>query len=150
MQLDILYATVSGNAEAVAKKLEELAKEDGYVTNLNELNFHTVKTFKELKNVAIITSTYGEGDVPEMGLDFWEELKDSNDKLTDMKYGLIALGDRSHEVFCGAGKKISKKLEDLKAKKVIENLECDGGTDGTDEWSVQFLNKLKAFGYTKK
>ena len=42
MQLDILYATVSGNAEAVAKKLEELAKEDGYVTNLNELNFHTV------------------------------------------------------------------------------------------------------------
>ena len=150
MQLDILYATVSGNAETVAKKLEELAKEDGYVTSLNELNFHTVKTFKELKNVAIITSTYGEGDVPEMGLDFWEELKDSNDKLTNMKYGLIALGDRSHEIFCGAGRKISKKLEDLKAKKIIKNLECDGNTDGSDEWCTKFLNKLKAFGYTEK
>ncbi len=150
MQLDILYATVSGNAETVARKLEELAKEDGYDTSLNELNFHTVKTFKELRNVAIITSTYGEGDVPEMGLDFWMELKNSNDKLINMKYGLIALGDRSHEVFCGAGKKISKKLQDLDAKKVIENLECDGNTEGSHEWSLKFLTKLKAFGYNKK
>ena len=148
MQLDILYATVSGNAEAVAKRLEELAKEDGYVTSLNELNFHTVETFKDLKNIAIITSTYGEGDVPEMGLDFWEEFKDSNNKLTNMKYGLVALGDRSHEIFCGAGKKITKKLEELEAKKVIENLECDGDTVGSDEWSVKFLTKLKAFGNT--
>ena len=150
MQLDILYATVSGNAEAVAKRLEELAKEDGYVTSLNELNFHTVETFKDLKNIAIITSTYGEGDIPEMGLDFWEEFKDSNNKLTNMKYGLVALGDRSHEIFCGAGKKITKKLEELEAKKVIENLECDGDTVGSDEWSVKFLTKLKAFGNTKK
>ena len=148
MQLDILYATVSGNAEAVAKRLEELAKEDGYVTSLNELNFHTVETFKDLKNIAIITSTYGEGDVPEMGLDFWEEFKDSNNKLTNMKYGLVALGDRSHEIFCGAGKKITKKLEELEAKKVIENLECDGDTVGSHEWSVKFLTKLKAFGNT--
>ena len=150
MQLDILYATVSGNAEVVAKRLEEMAKEDGYVTTLNELNFHTVKTFKELKNIAIITSTYGEGDVPEMGLDFWEEFKASNNKLTNMRYGLVALGDRSHEIFCGAGKKISKKLDELEAKKVIANLECDGDTDGTDEWNVKFLTKLKAFGNTKK
>ncbi len=150
MQLDILYATVSGNAEAVAKRLEELAKEDGYVTSLNELNFHTVETFKDLKNIAIITSTYGEGDVPEMGLDFWEEFKDSNNKLTNMKYGLVALGDRSHEIFCGAGKKITKKLEELEAKKVIEPLECDGDTAGSDEWSVKFLTKLKAFGNTEK
>ena len=150
MQLDILYATVSGNAEAVAKRLEELAKEDGYVTSLNELNFHTVETFKDLKNIAIITSTYGEGDVPEMGLDFWEEFKDTNNKLTNMKYGLIALGDRSHEIFCGAGKKISKKLDELEATKVIDNLECDGDTNGSEEWSVKFLTKLKAFGNIKK
>ena len=60
-----------------------------------------------------------------------------------MKYGLIALGDRSHEHFCGAGKQISKKLESLDCHKAIENLECDGDTEGTFEWSIKFLDKLK-------
>ena len=143
MKLNILYATVSGNAEIVAKKLEELAKEDGFITSLNELNFHTIDTFKKLENVAIITSTYGEGDVPEMGLDFWEELNLSKSKMSELKYGIIALGDRSHEFFCGAGKKIEKKLSNLNCKKIIDTLECDGDTEGSLRWSKKFLNNLK-------
>ena len=27
--------------------------------------------FRKFKNVAIVTSTYGEGEVPEMGIEFW-------------------------------------------------------------------------------
>tara|TARA_Y100001970_G_C14102635_1_gene786357 strand:+ start:328 stop:786 length:459 start_codon:yes stop_codon:yes gene_type:complete len=144
MNLNILYATVTGNAEMVAKKLENLASEEGFETNLAEMNDYTVKSFSQLENVAIITSTYGDGDVPEMGADFWDELSKSNDKLNDIRYGLIALGDRSHEQFCGAGKKISKKLDSLKCKKVIDNLECDGDTEGSYEWSIKFLKKLKS------
>ncbi len=150
MNLDILYATVTGNAEMVAKKLKELATQEGFVVTLNEMNFYNLTSFRQLRNVAIITSTYGDGEVPEMGLDFWEDLKESNEKLNKTKYGLIALGDRSHETFCGAGKKITKKLEELKASKIIENLECDGGTEGTYEWSLKFLNQLKELGYTGK
>ncbi len=143
MELNILYATVSGNAEMVAKKLKKLALDDGIAVSLNELNYHTIQTFKKLNNVAIITSTYGDGDVPEMGAEFWEELKVSKSEMPDVSYGLIALGDRSHTNFCGAGKKISSKLELLKCKKIIDNLECDGDTEGTYEWSKSFLKNLK-------
>lgn len=144
MILDILYATQTGNAETVAKKLQTLAKDQGFVVSLNEMNFYNIDTFKKLKNVAIITSTYGNGEVPEMGIDFWNELKDYKKKMTNLNYGLIALGDRSHEIFCGAGRTISKKLEELDCKKVIENLECDGDTEGTFEWSIKFLGHLKS------
>ena len=144
MMLDILYATQTGNAETVAKKLQTLAKDQGFVVSLNEMNFYNIDTFKKLKNVAIITSTYGNGEVPEMGIDFWNELKDYKKKMTNLNYGLIALGDRSHEIFCGAGRTISKKLEELDCKKVIENLECDGDTEGTFEWSIKFLGHLKS------
>lgn len=144
MILDILYATQTGNAEIVAKKLQTLAKDQGFVVSLNEMNFYNIDTFKKLKNVAIITSTYGNGEVPEMGIDFWNELKDYKKKMTNLNYGLIALGDRSHEIFCGAGRTISKKLEELDCKKVIENLECDGDTEGTFEWSIKFLGHLKS------
>ena len=143
MMLDILYATQTGNAEIVAKKLQALAKDQDFVVSLNEMNFYNIDTFKKLKNVAIITSTYGNGEVPEMGIDFWNELKDYKKKMTNLNYGLIALGDRSHEIFCGAGRTISKKLEELDCKKIIENLECDGDTKGTYEWSVKFLDLLK-------
>ena len=143
MILDIIYATQTGNAETVAKELQSLAKDRGFLVSLNEMNYHNIDTFKQLRNIAIITSTYGDGEVPEMGIDFWNELKDYNIKISSLHYGLIALGDRSHEIFCGAGRAISKKLEELDCKKIIENLECDGDTKGTYEWSVKFLDLLK-------
>ena len=147
MILDILYATQTGNAETVAKKLQLLAKNQGFNANLVEMNYHNINTFRQLRNVAIVTSTYGNGEVPEMGIDFWNELKSSKVEMVNLIYGLIALGDKSHEIFCGAGKAISKKLDDLKCIKVIQNLECDGDTEGTYEWSIKFLEKLKARAY---
>ena len=143
MILDILYATQTGNNEMVAKKLQSLAKSRGFIVNLNEMNYHNMTTFRQLKNVAIITSTYGNGEVPEMGIDFWTELNSSKNKINSLNYGLIALGDRSHEIFCGAGRAITKKLEELGCKKIIENLECDGDTEGSYEWSIKFLDSLK-------
>ena len=143
MILDILYATQTGNAETVAKKLQLLAKNQGFNAKLFEMNYHNMNTFRQLRNVAIVTSTYGNGEVPEMGIDFWNELKSSKVEMVNLRYGLIALGDKSHKIFCGAGKAISKKLDDLKCIKVIQNLECDGDTEGTYEWSIKFLEKLK-------
>ena len=144
MQLDILYATQTGNAEEVAQNLSSLAKNKGFIVNINEMNHYTMDQFRKLKNVAIVTSTYGEGEVPEMGIEFWKDLESSKIKISKLNYGLIALGDRSHEIFCGAGKAISKKLDELDGKKIIENLECDGDTEGTKEWSVKFLDILKS------
>mgnify|MGYP001226292264 CR=1 FL=1 len=144
MILDILYATQTGNAEEVAQNLSKMATSQGFLVNLNEMNFHNLDTFRQLRNVAIVTSTYGEGEVPEMGIDFWNELKSSKVTMPNLKYGLIALGDSSHEIFCGAGRAISKKLEELNCQKMIENLECDGDTNGTNEWSLKFLQSLKS------
>ena len=147
MLLDILYATQTGNAETVAKKLELLAKNQGFNVNLVEMNNHDITSFRLLRNVAIVTSTFGNGEVPEMGIDFWKELKKSKVEMVNLRYGLIALGDKSHEIFCGAGRAISKKLDELKCIKVIQNLECDGDTEGTEEWSIKFLEKLKLKAY---
>ena len=147
MILDILYATQTGNAETVAKKFQLLAKNQGFNANLFEMNYYNMNTFRQLRNVAMVTSTYGNGEVPEMGIDFWNELKSSKVEIVNLRYGLIALGDKSHKIFCGAGKAISKKLDDLKCIKVIENLECDGDTEGTYEWSIKFLEKLKVRAY---
>ena len=58
MILDILYATQTGNAETVAKKLQLLAKYQRFNANVVEINYHKINTFRQLRNVAIVTSTY--------------------------------------------------------------------------------------------
>ena len=89
MKLDILYASQTGNAEIVAKELYELAITQGFEANIDEMNNYSIKQFNELKNVAIVTSTFGEGEVPD-GNKFWEDLK-IQVKLNQQKYGMIAL-----------------------------------------------------------
>ena len=144
MILDILYATQTGNAEEVAQNLSSLAKSQGFFVNLNEMNYHNLDSFRILKNVAIVTSTTGEGDLPTNGEDFWDDLNASSKELQNLNYSVCALGDRSHDIFCGAGKKVDEKLIQLKANKVLDRQECDGDDSGSDEWGNSFLKKIKS------
>ena len=144
MILDILYATQTGNAEEVAQNLSSLAKSQGFFVNLNEMNYHNLDSFRILKNVAIVTSTTGEGDLPTNGEDFWDDLNASSKELQNLNYSVCALGDRSHDIFCGAGKKVDEKLIQLKANKVLDRQECDGDDSGSDEWGNSFLEKIKS------
>ncbi len=77
-----------------------------------------------------------------MGEVFWEELSKTQINLKDVEYSVCALGDSSHFHFCGAGKKVDERLEELGARKVLDRHECDGDTEGYEEWATQSLDKL--------
>ena len=143
-ELNILWASMSGNAEDVAKILNDKAEKMGFITNKVELNDVSMTDFAKMKNVAIVTSTTGEGDLPTNGEDFWDDLNASSKELQNLNYSVCALGDRSHDIFCGAGKKVDEKLIQLKANKVLDRQECDGDDSGSDEWGNSFLEKIKS------
>ncbi len=143
-ELNILWASMSGNAEDVAKLLNDKAQKMGFITNKVELNDVSMTDFAKMKNVAIVTSTTGEGDLPTNGEDFWDDLNASSKELQNLNYSVCALGDRSHDIFCGAGKKVDEKLIQLKANKVLDRQECDGDDSGSDEWGNSFLEKIKS------
>tara|TARA_Y100001935_G_scaffold253047_1_gene258290 strand:+ start:859 stop:1299 length:441 start_codon:yes stop_codon:yes gene_type:complete len=142
-KLNILWASMSGTAENVANSLNEKAISVGINTNILELNQVTMKDLSNMKNVAIVTSTTGEGDLPTNGEDFWDDLKSSEQSLDKLKYSVCALGDSSHDIFCGAGKKIDEKLNQLGAQKILDRQDCDGSDEGSEDWSNNFLDKIK-------
>ena len=142
-KLSILWASMSGTAENVADTLNEKAKSKGFVTNQLELNQVTMNDLSNMKNVAIVTSTTGEGDLPTNGEDFWDDLKNSDKNLKNLRYSVCALGDSSHDIFCGAGRKVDEKLIQLGAQKVIDRQDCDGSDEGSDSWGNNFLEKIK-------
>ena len=142
-KLNILWASMSGTAENVANSLNEKAISVGINTNILELNQVTMKDLSNMKNVAIVTSTTGEGDLPTNGEDFWDDLKSSEQSLDKLKYSVCALGDSSHDIFCGAGKKIDEKLNQLGAQKILDRQDCDGSDEGSEDWGNNFLDKIK-------
>ena len=141
-KINILWASMSGTAENVAKQFENKALDADFDVNIVELNDVSINELSNMEYVAIITSTTGEGDLPTNGDDFWVDLEKSTIDLSRVKYSVCALGDRSHSNFCGAGNKVNKKLMDLGAKKILEITECDGSDEGSDEWGNQFLKQV--------
>ena len=141
--LNILWASMGGTAEGVADRLNDKATKMGFSINQQQLNDVTINDFSKMDNVAIVTSTTGEGDLPTNGEDFWLDLKESKNDFKNLNYSVCALGDRSHDIFCGAGKKVDEKLVQLKANKILDRQECDGDDTGSDEWGNLFLEKIK-------
>src|SRR4029078_11226203 len=75
--------------------------------------------------LALITSTWGDGDPTDNATAFWQHLNsDAAPKLDHMQFSVLALGDRNYADFCGAGKKFDERLEKLGAKRIHPRGEC--------------------------
>ena len=141
--LHIVYGTQTGTAEELAYDIEKLSKDKGFDSKVFELDDISMDKLKEIKKLLIVTSTTGDGEVPDNGLTFWENLSILTElNLSNLKFGVLALGDSSHYDFCNAGKIIDEKLKDLGANRIIDRQECDFDTEGSMEWSEKFLNLI--------
>ena len=141
--LHIVYGTQTGTAEELAYDIEKLSKDKGVDCKAFELDDISMIKLKEINKLLIVTSTTGDGEVPDNGLTFWENLSSLTElNISNLKYGVLALGDSSHYDFCNAGKIIDEKLKDLGANRIIDRQECDFDTEGSMEWSEKFLNLI--------
>ena len=141
-KLNIVYASEMGAAMDVADKTEAIAKDKGIDVAQFGMDSVSMEDLKSMNKLLIITSTTGDGDLPMMGEDFWNELSVSDLNLSSIEYSVCALGDSSHHDFCGAGKKVDGRLQELGAKKVLDMHECDGDTEGSEEWAELAMEKL--------
>ena len=141
--LHIAYGTQTGTAEELAFDIEKLSKDKGVDCQVFELDDITMEKLQNINKLMVVTSTTGDGEVPDNGITFWENLSGSTElNISNLKYGVLALGDSSHYDFCNAGKIIDEKLKDLGAVRIIDRQECDFDTEGSMEWSEKFLTLI--------
>ena len=141
-KLNLLWASEMGTAMEVADNIALMAKEKSIDVNQVELNDVSMDDLVIMEKVLVVTSTTGDGDLPMMGEDFWTELSEAKINLSNIEYSVCALGDSSHFDFCGAGRKVDEKFQELGAKKILDRHECDGDTEGYEDWSKIALEKL--------
>jgi MioC protein len=129
MKLTLLVGTMTGTAQLVAQELE-LVWEDGE-TQVETLLMEKAdaSVFDRDGIFLIVTSTYGQGDVPDNAKALYEELKAKRPDLSRVRYGVFGLGDRTYaETFNFGGKRFDDVLQELGARRIGERVQHDASS----------------------
>ncbi|MEM6726930.1 MAG: sulfite reductase flavoprotein subunit alpha [Pseudomonadota bacterium] len=133
--MHILFGSVTGTAENVARSAAKVAKARGHEVALSELDDVSMEDLAAMDDVLVVISTYGEGEMPFNAEMFWDEIGAAPPVLKGLRYGVLALGDTAYEQFCQAGKDIDAKFAELGAERTIARADCDLNYEKTaEEW----------------
>src|SRR5258706_12447301 len=129
MKLTLLVGTMTGTAQLVAQELE-LVWDDGEFQVETLLMDDLDGTVFEREGVfLIVTSTYGQGDVPDNAKSLYEDLKAKRPDLSRVRYGVFGLGDRTYaETFNFGGKRFDDILQELGAQRIGERVQHDASS----------------------
>ena len=123
--LTILYITETGNSKFLAGEIAKKLKAEGAHAKLKAADQYRLADLEKEKNLIVIASTHGEGEIPAAGKKFFEHITQNELALGSLNYLAIALGDTNYPLFCQSGKDIDARLEKLGAKKLAERIDLD-------------------------
>ena len=117
----IYVATMTGTADLVAEEVQAALEEEGAAVELQPMDDLDTSAFARPGLYIVVSSTYGQGDVPDNGQALAEALERERPDLSHVGYGLFALGDMTYaRTFCGGGMTFDRILTELGARRVGE------------------------------
>lgn len=125
-QVYFLFGTESGNSEKMATIGCMAAKALGYDAVLLDMAKFEPAQLKDWKNLFMVISTNGDGDMPLNAESAWEDAQAQ--KLTGLghlNYAILALGDSSYDYFCQAGIDWDNYLSEAGARAIAERCDVD-------------------------
>jgi len=123
--LTILFGSQTGNAAGLAEKTAKLASNYGLEASVVDMDGYDKSNLANIKRLLVITSTWGEGEMPDNAEELWQSVQSGAPALSAMHYSVCAIGDTSYDEFCKAGLDWDDKLSSLGASSVQEIKLCD-------------------------
>jgi sulfite reductase (NADPH) flavoprotein alpha-component len=142
--LTILYASESGNTEALAGKAKKAAQKHGLDAKVFDMADADLSLLTKSKNIVVYAATWGEGDPPSRAVDFYQALmSDAAPRIDGVRFAVLALGDTAYTQFCAIGKAIDARLEELGGVRVADRVDLDldyakQAADWTEKSLVKF------------
>ena len=138
----VFYGTETGNSQDLAEKSIEFLESDGIKARIDNLELVKPDDLTKIERAIFIVSTWGEGDPPLDAEDFYNDLKEFDQNLYNLRYGIMGLGDRSYSIFNGFARDLDNTLTELGAKRIGERIEADlDYDDDFDNW-ISDMKKL--------
>jgi sulfite reductase (NADPH) flavoprotein alpha-component len=143
-RIAVLYASQSGTAEGLARKLAKELKAQGYTPAVSTLVGYTPAALAAESCALILASTYGDGDTPEGVGPFYEQLcLEHFPRMEKLRYSVFALGDKHYEHFCKFGADLDAKLAALGANQIARRVDSDVDVETPfSDWKAAVMAQL--------
>ena len=132
--LAVFFGSQTGNAAGLAEKTAKKAALYGLDAKVLDMDGYDPAQFASNKRVLIITSTWGEGEMPDNADTLWNQTLATKPSLSGIHYSVCAIGDTSYDEFCKAGTDWDDKFSELGASSIQEIQLCD--VDFEPAWEV--------------
>jgi MioC protein len=148
--LTVLIGTMTGTAQLVAQEVELTLDGEDLEVLSKPMDGLDSAVLAPGGLFLICTSTYGQGDVPDNARPLFDDLSTNRPNLAGVRYGVIALGDKTYaDTFCFGGKKFDALLQELGAKRIGEVMFHDASSGTLPEelaipWTTAWIAKAKS------
>ena len=148
--ITIYVATMTGTAELVAEEIQAALEEEGASVALAPMDDLDADAFAAPGLYVVVSSTYGQGDVPDNGQGLAEALERDRPGLGHVRYGLFALGDMTYaRTFCGGGMTFDRILGELGARRIGEPMRHNASSgqlpeDEAADWAREWYRSALA------
>ncbi|WP_134704646.1 flavodoxin [Ammoniphilus sp. YIM 78166] len=119
----MIYASMSGNTEGIAKLIEEGIVEAGGRVELKEIMDATPQDLLDYEGILLGSYTWGDGELPDEFLDFYEDM--NNLDLSGKKVAVFGSGDHAYIHYCAAVDILETKVKELGAELVQGGLKIE-------------------------
>ncbi|MDP4024209.1 flavodoxin domain-containing protein [Methylobacterium sp. NEAU 140] len=124
--LTVIFASESGNCEALAGSVAKLARKQGFKPKVVDFADLDLATLPKAGKLIAIAATWGEGEPPARAVRAYGELMgEGAPRLDGVEFAVLALGDTSYAEFCAIGKALDARFEALGAKRAAERADLD-------------------------
>lgn len=122
----MLHASQGGTAERLAWQTADWLRRANIVSRVEALGRVDPAVLANAGGTLFVVAIYGEGDPPDSALTFfrrWIRGSAALD-LSRRDYGVLALGNRRYENFCGFGRHLSRWLGERGARAMFDTVEA--------------------------
>lgn len=127
----MVYCSMTGNTETIAKLVEEGIIESGSEVVRKDVLEVDENEILDYEAVILGSYTWGKGEIPDEYLDFCDEIHGLD--FTGKKFAVFGSGDTSYDNFCGAVDILENMIEGNGGQIVLKSMKIERYPDKDDE-----------------